>query len=199
MTVKTLWFGRRMVPSWGWVRIIDMRIRPGELFSLLQSKVARRMLAIFMLCALLPVCVVGGLSLWQVSRKLQTETYQAASHASKNAGMSVLEALSIVRSELETIADTQAVREEGRWPERRAEETGHEARLIGLTFYGEGGRPEALFGEACPRPVLTDLARAHLASGKALLFVQKDEVKPRILMAIRAATRGSGGSPHWRS
>jgi HD-GYP domain-containing protein (c-di-GMP phosphodiesterase class II)/HAMP domain-containing protein len=107
--------------------------------------------------------------------------------------MSVLEALSIVRSELETIAETQAVREEGRWPERRVEETHHEARLIGVTFYGEGGKVNVLFGQPCPRPALTEPARAHLASGKALLFAKKDESKPRIFMAVGATTRGSEG------
>jgi HD-GYP domain-containing protein (c-di-GMP phosphodiesterase class II)/HAMP domain-containing protein len=169
-----------------------MRIRPNEIFSFLQSKVARRMLAIFMLCALLPVCALGGLSLWQVSRKLQNETYQAVRHASKNAGMSVLEALSTANSELETISETQALREKQHWPVRRVGETQHEARLIGLTFYGEGSKPEVLSGNTCPRPALADPARAHLASGKALLFVQKDEVKPRIFMAIRAPARRWG-------
>jgi HD-GYP domain-containing protein (c-di-GMP phosphodiesterase class II)/HAMP domain-containing protein len=168
-----------------------MKIKSDELFSLLHSKVARRMLAIFMLCALLPVCVIGGLSLWQVSRKLQNETYQAVRHASKNAGMSVLEALSTANSELETIAETQVLHTESRSPERRTGATRHEARLIGLTFYNEKGGFHSLFGQPCPRPVLTDPMRAHLASGKALLFVRTDKAKPRIFMAMRASARRS--------
>ena len=179
---------------WDWVKIFDMRIRTNELFSLLQSKVARRMLAIFILCAVLPVCLLGGLSLWQVSRKLQNETYEAVRHASKNAGMTVWEALSVVSTEFRTIAQTQALRKGRRWTGSPVEETPNEARLIGVTFYDKEGTPEVLFGKACPRPVLTDQTRAHLASGKPLLFVQKNAVKPRIFMTIRAATRGSGGS-----
>ena len=182
-----------MAPSWDWVPTSDMKVRPGEIFSLLQSKVARRMLAIFMLCAALPICVLGTLSLWQVSRKLQNETYQAVRHASKNAGMSLLEALSVVRSELGTVAETQALREKGQRPGRSMGEAQDETRVIGLTIYGEEGRSEVLFGKACPRPALTDTARAHLASGRALLFIQKDEAKPRIFMTIRTATRGSEG------
>jgi HD-GYP domain-containing protein (c-di-GMP phosphodiesterase class II)/HAMP domain-containing protein len=173
------------------VPYIDMKTKADGLFSFLRSKVAKRMLAIFMLCALLPVCVLGGLSLWQVSRKLQNETYQAVRHASKNAGMSLLESLSIARSQLTTIAETHVLREKVRWPQRRAEEKQDEARFTGLIFYDEKGGVNVLFGQACPRPALTDPMHDHLASGKALLFVRMDEGKPRIFMTIRAPTSGS--------
>jgi HD-GYP domain-containing protein (c-di-GMP phosphodiesterase class II)/HAMP domain-containing protein len=178
---------------WTWVPYIDMKTSPDGALSLLRSKVARRILAIFMLCALLPVCVLGGLSLWQVSRKLENETYQAVQHASKNAGMSVLEALSIAHSELEAMAETQALPEGSRRSVRRMGETQHEARLIGLTFYDKKGGFNVLFGQPNPRPVLTDPMRAHLASGKALLFVRTDDAKTRIYMAARTATHGHKG------
>ena len=152
----------------------------------MQSKVARRMLAIFVLCALLPVCVLGGISLWQVSRKLQSETYQALRHASKNAGMSLLEALSAVASEMGTIADTQTLRKRGQWPDRPNRQAYDQARLRGLTFYDEAGRYSVLFGEPCPRPALNERQRNHLASGKALIFLDKDRSTPRIFMTIRS-------------
>jgi putative nucleotidyltransferase with HDIG domain len=180
-----------MGPLWVWVPIFDMRIRSGEVHSFLQSKVARRMLAIFLLCALLPICVLGGLSLWQVSRKMQSETYQRVRHASKNAGMSLLEALSVVSSELGTIGDSQVLRKKGQWPKRPSRETHDQARLAGLTFYDEQGRPKVLFGQACPRPSLTDRVRDHLVSGNALLFVRLENHSPRIFMALRTTSPGA--------
>ncbi len=146
-----------------------------------------------MLCALLPICVLGGLSLWQVSRKLENETYQAVRHASKNAGMSVLEVLSTAHSELRTTAQTQTLREKGQWPARSSGEAEDEARLIGVTFYDEMGGFEVLIGQVCPPPALTDQMRAHLASGKALLFIRTDDAKTRIFVAMRAPTRASEG------
>ena len=167
-------------------------VLPGRAFSLLRSKVARRILAIFMLCALLPVCVLGGLSLWQVSRKLQGETYQAVRHASKNAGMSLIEALSVVSSEMATFADTQALREKGQWPSKPNKQAYDQARLRGLTFYDEEGRYGVLFGEPCPRPGLNDQQRNHLASGKALIFIDKDRPTPRIFITISTGSHASG-------
>jgi putative nucleotidyltransferase with HDIG domain len=168
-----------------------MRVGPGDVFSLLQSKVARRILAMFVLCALLPVCVLGGLSLWQVSRKLQNETYQAVRHASKNAAMSLLDALSVVSSDIITIADSQALQGKGEWPKRASRSVYDQARLTALTFYDEEGRYNVLFGEPCPRPALSDRQRNHLASGKALIFFEKERSAPRIFIAIRTTTRGS--------
>lgn len=150
------------------------------------------MLVIFVLCALMPVCVLGGLSLLQVSRKLQSETYQALRHLSKNAGMSLLEALSIVSSEMESIADTQALREKGQWPHSPSRERYDQVRFRGLTLYDEEGRYSVLFGDSCPRPLLSDQQRNHLASGKAFIFLDKDRPIPRIFMAIRAMVKGSG-------
>ncbi len=188
-----MWFGQEMGASWTLVLCTDMKMRPNGLFSLVQSKVGRRLFAIFMLCAALPICVLGDLSFWQVSRKLQSETYQDVRHASKNAGMSLLETLSVVRSELRIVAETQTLGEKSHGAGTLMGETQDEARVIGLTFYGEKGRPEVVFGEACPQPYLTNAARAHLASGKALLSIQMGEARPRIFMTIRTALVASKG------
>ncbi len=152
------------------------------------------MLAIFVLCALVPVCILGGLSLLQVYRKLESETYKALSHASKNAGMSLLEALSVISSEMETIADMQASHEKGQWPDRPYRNTYDHARLRGLTSYDEEGRYTVLFGDSCPRPALNEQQQNYLASGKAILFLDKDKSPPRIFMALSTSHRG----PHSR-
>lgn len=177
---------------------MNMRIDSNSVFSLLHSKVARRMLAIFVLCAFLPVCVLGGLSLWQVSRKLQSETYQRVRHASKNAGMSLLEALAAVSSELEIIADGDVLQKKGQWPKGQwskshSRETYSKPRLIGLTLYDEEEKSHVFFGEATPRPILTDKMRSHLASGKALLFLSEERQSPRMYMALSTMRpRGAG-------
>jgi HD-GYP domain-containing protein (c-di-GMP phosphodiesterase class II)/HAMP domain-containing protein len=192
LRAKTTWSERATGCLSAWAPISDMKLRSDEVFSLLRSRVARRMLAIFLLCAFLPICVLGGLSLWQVSRKMQSETYQRVRHASKNAGMSVLEALAIVNTELETIADSRPLRKKGEWPKRSSREALDQARLTGLTFYDEGGTPNLLFGNVCPRPILDDRMRRHLASGKALILVTQEKIASRILMAVRTGSQGSG-------
>jgi HD-GYP domain-containing protein (c-di-GMP phosphodiesterase class II)/HAMP domain-containing protein len=167
-----------------------MNISSDAIFSLLRSKVARRMLAIFVLCALLPVCVLGGISLVQVYGRLESETYRALSHASRSAAVSLLEAFSVISSEMETTAEIHASYKRGQHTDGPYRNTYEQPRLRALTLYDEEGKHTVLFGDPCPQPPLNNQQRNHLASGKAILFLDKDRSPPRIFMAIRDVSRG---------
>lgn len=59
----------------------------------LRSRVARRILARFMLSALIPILIVAALSFWQVTKMLSAQSGAQLQHFSKNYGMAVLERL----------------------------------------------------------------------------------------------------------
>ncbi|MBP1728887.1 MAG: cyclic diguanylate phosphodiesterase, partial [Deltaproteobacteria bacterium] len=64
--------------------------------SIIHSIVGRRILGLFIACALLPICGLAFLTLRQVSVKLQEESQQRLKQTSKNIAMSILEGLSFI-------------------------------------------------------------------------------------------------------
>ena len=69
----------------------------------LRSKLGRRMLVVFISCALLPVGTVALLSYTQVTRQLHEQTRTRLWYASKSMGMTLYERLLFLESSLGTI------------------------------------------------------------------------------------------------
>jgi putative nucleotidyltransferase with HDIG domain len=74
--------------------------------SIIQSRVARRIFVLFVICALLPVSLLALLSLHRVSTWLQDESRQRLRQVGKNAGMTVMEGLTFLQDELESMTAT---------------------------------------------------------------------------------------------
>jgi len=71
--------------------------------SVFYSKFARKIFLLFIVSALLPVCVLAFLSLQKVSARLEEGSLERLRHVCKNAGMTVLEELSLTQRELEAL------------------------------------------------------------------------------------------------
>lgn len=58
----------------------------------------------FVVCSLLPVCILAVVALQRVSARLSEDSYERLRQAGKNAGMTVLEGLTLLQGELETMS-----------------------------------------------------------------------------------------------
>jgi hypothetical protein len=143
-------------------------------FSFMRSVVARRILALFLFCALLPIGSLAVLSLREMSGKLMDQTDQRLRHASKNIGMTVFQGLSFLQTEMEALALTHGDhRQKFSGAPVHRNPLARDHHFLGLTFFPERSGAKTLFGTPCPPPPRTVGARKHLASGQAMVFVQR--------------------------
>ena len=159
--------------------------------SFMRSTVAKRILGLFLFCALLPIGSLAVLSLREMSGKLMDQTDQRLRHASKNIGMTVFQGLSFLQTEMEALALTHGdhLRKFSGVPVKKNPSTG-DHHFLGLTFFPERSGAETLFGTPCPPPSRTEASRKHLASGQAMVFVQRVSGAPsRVYMAIASDRR----------
>jgi signal transduction histidine kinase/ActR/RegA family two-component response regulator len=146
------------------------------------SKVARRAFALFIACALLPVCALAILSLHQVTSELQEQGERRLRQASKGMGFVLLNRLLAAEEALDQAAERGAA-SVGRFP--------HPLAAAQLAAPGDPG--QVLFGEMHP-PALTEAQRARLAAGKTVLSTQRDGAGHSRLTVSRAA--GDRGVVH---
>ena len=130
-------------------------------FSFLRGTVARRILALFLLCALLPVGSLAAFSLWEMSGTLTGQTEQRLHRIAKNINVALLQGLGFLQTEMEVLARSSDVH-----PEKRS---GH---FLGLTLFREGSEPHTIFGTLSPSPSLTGTMGAHLGKGLAAIFTE---------------------------
>jgi putative nucleotidyltransferase with HDIG domain len=160
-------------------------------FSFMRSVVARRILSLFLFCALLPIGSLAVLSLREMSGKLMDQTDQRLRHASKNVGMTVFQGLSFLQTEMEALALTYGnhLREVSGVPVT-INPLPRDHHFLGLTVFPDRSGAKTLFGTPCPPPPRTEGSRKHLASGQAMVFVQRVSGAPsRVYMAIAAGGR----------
>lgn len=163
-------------------------------FSLLRSVVARRIYGLFVVCALVPVCVLAVISLAQVSRTVKNDSMDRLRHTSRNAGMAVVEGLHIVETELGSLARTLSHATEADIAAIGVRKTGDdERRFLGFTLFSGNGAVRRTLGTPCPPPLLSGDGRRHLAGGRALLFA--DPSGPgsgRLFMALSLRRQQAG-------
>lgn len=156
----------------------------------MRSVVAKRIIGLFILCALLPIGCLAFLSIREMSRNLKEQSHQHLHQANKQIGFAVLEGFSFLRAEMEAL-----VLSYGSHIGKSTGDAGEEMpklgqnRFLGLTFFPEGSGAETVFGTPCLPPPRTEALRKHLASGQAAIFVQRVSGAPsRVHMAL--ASRG---------
>ncbi len=138
------------------------------------------MFTLFVTCALLPVCALAAVSLWQVAENSRNESLKLLKHTDKNIGMTINEVLSMLQDEMLSLAnsaDAAASRDRG---------TGDtDKRFLALTMFQGEKVARNFFGPPCPFPPLTDTTRRHLEAGKTLFFLQDgpDGTKRMLLAA----------------
>jgi putative nucleotidyltransferase with HDIG domain len=160
-------------------------------FSILRGTVAKRILGLFLLCALLPIGSLAVLSLWEMSVSLKEQTDRQLHHASKNVNMAILQSLYSLQTELEVRAlSPGGLLRHSSGASERAPIPGQDRHFLGLTLFREGALANPLFGRPCPLPPMTDGIASHLAAGKAYVFVREvPGTPPRVYMAVSSDRR----------
>lgn len=137
--------------------------------TFLRTKVGRRILGQFMLCAIIPVTALSVVSYRHVAGQLDNGSRERLRQVGKITGLAVYERLLLLRSEMEDVsADLRDAQPAAQSTSRVAR------RLLRMNFAAmaieEKEGTVALFGAEPDVPALTLPQREHLASGKPILM-----------------------------
>ena len=156
------------------------------IFPFMRGLVARRILGLFLLCALLPIGTLAFFSLQEMSGNLKGQTEQRLRHASKNIAVGIMDGFAFLRTEMEAMAlpYTNGMRNSiGKMTDTYDKD--RHSRFLGLTHFRGSFQPDTIFGVPCPPPPLNETARKHLASGQAIVFVKRTgEASSRVFIAM---------------
>ena len=135
----------------------------------LRTKVARRILLLFLLCAVLPLALLAGLGYRRLAMDLETSMREHLREESKASGMMLLDRLASLSALLETMA---AQLEPGR-PLRPAAVASSAAtsgpRFRALGVERPGGRVDNIIGDLPHLPPLLPEQESHLQGGGVAL------------------------------
>ncbi len=145
--------------------------------TFLHSKVARRIVLLFVSCALLPVTILALVSYYEVSSQLREQSQKELVQASKRQGMAIYERLEMLDSDLQLLFAME--KEQHKF----AGDGALQGHFRGLGLFAKDGRQLNEWGEALTMPTLTPGERDHLAAGNALLkFVPSQDGSSRVLL-----------------
>ncbi|MDH3238530.1 MAG: ATP-binding protein [Deltaproteobacteria bacterium] len=162
--------------------------------SILRGTVAKRILGLFLVCALLPIGSLAVLSLWEMTGSLKEQTDRRLHQASKNVNTGILQGLYSLKGELEvlSLSPEGLLRQSSGVPGKTALSSPNQ-HFLGLTRFRAGSPAKTLFGTPSPPPPPTDGIGKHLADGNAYLFVREvPGAPPRLYLAVSSGRRTPG-------
>jgi len=152
-----------------------MKIEP----RFLRSKVGRRIVLLFILCALLPIGGLAVISFTQVTNQLNEQSRQRLREVSKSKGMDILERLTLLELALRMIASnlgtgsTLPTQLSFQGPDEDLTQ-----RFKRMSMITDSGESTALLGGALELTrILSEEERRHLITGQSLL-VRKSTSSP---------------------
>lgn len=138
-------------------------------FSFIHSRVARRIFVLFVICALLPVCVLALVSLQRFTSKLEEDSHKRLHQVGMNAGMAIHEGLNLLQTELESMPVSTG--DDVKMSTRQAAHAGREKRFRTITVMNHDTE-SGIIPDIPHR--LAPAAHAHLAAGNALILSDGD-------------------------
>ncbi len=145
--------------------------------DVVKGRLARRMLGIFVLCAILPLAALTGISLITTRANLEAQAHERLHETTKAFGMSLLERLLFAETELRLLAREFA----------RGEVVGpvHEYldRFYGVAMVLDGAEIQAT-GTPGPIPELSAESQVRLAEGGLVAHFIDAATSPRLVMAV---------------
>ena len=149
-------------------------------YNFLRSKFARRILILFVACALLPITVLALVSFAQVTQQLNIQSHRRLRQASKAQGMAIYERLLLREAEMKAIAfrpDGDNVAMSGTFGE------GLRQRFVGLVV-AAADRHVPLLGSLPDPPRLSPAQKALLDDGETLILTRPGPgSRTRVLMS----------------
>ncbi len=163
----------------------------------LHSRFGRRLLLLFVSCAVLPIAIVAVVSYGHVRRELRIQTERRLQQANKALGLAVYERLLLLDATLRSIPPSVLVQLQGVPPAEasRLLNTGLDLlasrRFVALEFIGDDGRRLPVFGRLTESPSLTTSNQQDLRLGLPLIVNLRDDGRPaRTFMLRRIERRG---------
>ncbi len=155
-------------------------------WTFLRSKVARRILLLFVLCALLPIAALAIISFGQVTKELNGQSQRRLHQASKAAALSIYERLLFLEAEMRMVARTlttgtatSTLKGSDLFGE------GLPGHFISLALISSGGRHRVVYGRTEDLPELTAAEKQHMTVGKTLLSSRvRSDLPSRMFMAM---------------
>jgi putative nucleotidyltransferase with HDIG domain len=142
--------------------------------SFLTSKVARRVFVQFILCALVPIAVLGIISYTQVAKQLREQGRIRLIHFSKTMGMAVVERLTLLENELQNLSHIIRTNPEilsqslsGKYGNRLRQQ------FKGIGFFPDPGNRPPLMGTVARPNDFSSQEKQHLNSGKSLIITRR--------------------------
>lgn len=159
-----------------------------------RSPVARRIVVLFILCALLPVLGLAIVASTQVTSELRAVSQRRLHQAAKSAGMELIERLRGLDTDMRLVAASLSSLEPAREDLSTLSPllTRLTERFDGMAIVSESDQTRPLFGTAPSRPALTPRQLEYLASGKSVITViPGPDNTARIFMTSRLGPDGS--------
>ncbi len=159
--------------------------------KLLTSRVGRRLLLLFISCAIAPLAITLLLSFSHVTDQLYRQSEMQLRHESKAVGSAVLRELLVLASEFEHLELDASYAGGAPLRTMRPERVQHlRESFRALSFIDGAGNPRPLFGPPIRPAPHGAREREHLASGKSLLSRRESGDGSRSLLLEAAIDRG---------
>ena len=167
----------------------------------LQSRFGRRLLLLFVGCAVLPIAFVAAFSYGHITRELRSQSERRLELANRAMGLALYERLLLLDATLKSIPPrvVQQLRGASQLPEAsRLLNTGVDL-LAGrgfeaLEFVGDDGERVPVFGLLDKRPTLTDVDRDNLRAGLPLIVSSREGPASTHTFIVRRLDRGGEAS-----
>jgi len=155
--------------------------------AFLRSRVARRILLLFILCALLPIAALAFISFSHVTKQLHQQGQRRLHQASKAAGLAIFERLLFLEAEL-TMAAADPHARTGAPVQTPSRGPGQNLtpRFRGLVLLTDAGRHRSFFGRIEDPPEPSAAEKQHLSTGKTVVSSQGRPPLPARVFMSRA-------------
>jgi HAMP domain-containing protein len=155
---------------------------------LLRTRVARRIVLLFLLAALAPLCAFATLSSWMVAKELRRQTSEQLRASAKDLAMAATQSLQYVEAQLRLRAGAILANDAG--PRRRTV-AGLDSRVEALVVIDASGRTLLTHGEIV-LPAVSEAQRRRLEADGAVLLVQPPIAggRPTLLLIVPIEPRG---------
>ncbi len=153
---------------------------------MLATRIGRRFVLLFLVCALLPLVAFAGIAFVHVTARLELETDRSLHNGAKTAGMGIAARLSQVAGDLQVVRSALADRGTGPDVIQSAGLGDFVATRCRALWLEDGDRVLPLAGTLGRRtPLLTDAQRRHLAAGKPLVTAIEGSSELAMVVALR--------------
>jgi putative nucleotidyltransferase with HDIG domain len=141
--------------------------------AFLRSKVARRILILFILCSLVPITILAILTYSNMTQQLYQQSQRELQQISKSIGMAIFERLILVESEMRMVSANIDLMDQidgskttpMEWPSLNT-------RFKGLAWLSHEGQSLKLFGQIPDPPALGITEKQKIFAGESLILTK---------------------------